>query len=236
MPDLPSSLALTSIADGSQIVASDHRNNYSAIQAAVNALRTALAGGSAGQFLKAVDADTLIFASVPGQPAFVTSLPGAPSDGDECIYEASAANKVYWHLKYKASVTKWVKIGGPPLSAEVLTSEARNNAAYGDLTTVGPSITAPLAGDYRLPHGCEMIVGGADNGGMQSPKIGAAAASDNDAVHVNAAGAIKNTTARSMVRTLAASDVVKLQYRSSDTAGSISYKNRFLEIDPVFVS
>jgi hypothetical protein len=32
MPVLPSSLALTSIADGSSIVAADHRNNYAAIQ------------------------------------------------------------------------------------------------------------------------------------------------------------------------------------------------------------
>lgn len=49
MATLPGNLALTSIADGSLIVAADHRNNYAAIQAEANALLTILAGGTAGQ-------------------------------------------------------------------------------------------------------------------------------------------------------------------------------------------
>lgn len=52
---LPNQLALTSIADGSQRLASPIRNNFSAVQTAVNALRTALASGTAGQVLQAVD-------------------------------------------------------------------------------------------------------------------------------------------------------------------------------------
>lgn len=40
---LPSSLTLTNIADGGPIVASDHRNNYTALQIAVNALIAYLA-------------------------------------------------------------------------------------------------------------------------------------------------------------------------------------------------
>lgn len=59
MPDLPSSLALTQIADDANVIASDHRNNYAAIQAAVNALKDALAGGTAKQFLQATDSDTV---------------------------------------------------------------------------------------------------------------------------------------------------------------------------------
>jgi hypothetical protein len=51
MPLLPGSLALASIADGSLIVAADHRNNYAAIQAAVNALIADLGAGLAGQVL-----------------------------------------------------------------------------------------------------------------------------------------------------------------------------------------
>lgn len=49
---VPSSLSLTSIADGAQIIASDHRNNYAAIQAAVNALIAFYGGGSVGDLLK----------------------------------------------------------------------------------------------------------------------------------------------------------------------------------------
>lgn len=51
MTALPSSLALTTIVDGSNIVAADHRNNYAAIQAAVNALVADLGAGVAGQVL-----------------------------------------------------------------------------------------------------------------------------------------------------------------------------------------
>jgi hypothetical protein len=53
---IPNQLALTNIADGSQRVASPLRNNYAAIQAAVNELIVALTGGANGQTLQAVDA------------------------------------------------------------------------------------------------------------------------------------------------------------------------------------
>lgn len=62
MPDLPASLALTTIANGAQILSADHRNNYTAIQTAVNANITALSGGTAGQFLRATDSDTIAWA------------------------------------------------------------------------------------------------------------------------------------------------------------------------------
>lgn len=51
MTALPSSLALASVADGSNIVAADHRNNYAAIQTAVNAVIADLGAGAAGQVL-----------------------------------------------------------------------------------------------------------------------------------------------------------------------------------------
>lgn len=59
--DLPASLALTVIQTNAQILSADHRNNYLAIQTAVNQLRTIMAGGTSKQLLSAVDADTLEF-------------------------------------------------------------------------------------------------------------------------------------------------------------------------------
>lgn len=52
---IPSALALAVINDGDLITASPHRSNYSAIQAAVNKVITALSGGTAGQVLQAAD-------------------------------------------------------------------------------------------------------------------------------------------------------------------------------------
>lgn len=62
MAALPNDLALTVINDGSQIVAADHRNNYATIQAAVNAIRDALAGGTSGQVVTVVDSTHIALA------------------------------------------------------------------------------------------------------------------------------------------------------------------------------
>lgn len=59
MTALPNTIALAGIADGSLEVAVDHRNNYAAIQTAVNALISALSGGSAGQGLQALSASSV---------------------------------------------------------------------------------------------------------------------------------------------------------------------------------
>lgn len=74
MTALPSQLALRTIADGSNIVASDPRNNFSDIQTAVNSLITALGAGVAGQ----------VFLGTPsaiawGTPARTQSTPANPT-------------------------------------------------------------------------------------------------------------------------------------------------------------
>lgn len=63
MPDLPSTLALESVPTGSNLDSSPVRNNFSAISEAVNALKDALASGTAGQVLTATDTDTVAWAS-----------------------------------------------------------------------------------------------------------------------------------------------------------------------------
>lgn len=65
MPSLPSALALDT-AIGPVIAAGEHVSNYSAIQAAVNALISALSAGSAGQLLSG-NGPTLTWAVGPGQ-------------------------------------------------------------------------------------------------------------------------------------------------------------------------
>jgi hypothetical protein len=52
---VPNALALSTINDGDQAQAAPLRNNFSAIQSAVNLIRACLAGGSAGQLLQAAD-------------------------------------------------------------------------------------------------------------------------------------------------------------------------------------
>lgn len=77
---LPSQLALTTINDSSLITAAPHRNNYAAIQAAVNALIVAAGGGSAGQLLTAVDGTDVAWSStVSALTTFTGGLTTGPT-------------------------------------------------------------------------------------------------------------------------------------------------------------
>lgn len=62
MATLPSSLSLAVIADGSAIVAADHRTNYAAVQTEANALLTILGGGTSAQFLQSGGGTTVSWA------------------------------------------------------------------------------------------------------------------------------------------------------------------------------
>lgn len=64
MPALPSSLALTSIGAGATILSADHRNNYAAVQAAVNAVITALGVTAKGDLLVATASGTILNVAV----------------------------------------------------------------------------------------------------------------------------------------------------------------------------
>lgn len=66
MATLPDALALTTIADDAQVTASPHRNNYTGLQAAFNALRTILAGGTSGQVLQSAGGTTISWADQTG--------------------------------------------------------------------------------------------------------------------------------------------------------------------------
>jgi len=171
-------------------------------------------------------------ASIPTKD---TALPGAPYDGQEVYFEASASLGVYWHLRYRsasASTYKWEFLGGPPLYAEVLTSESTTSTTYVDLATVGPSLTLPLAGEYEIV--LDVHITPASNPGWAAVKLGTASTSDTDGV-VLASAAIQGSLGRTIIRTLTVpSAVVKVQYRMN-AAGSMSAARRNLSIRPVRV-
>jgi hypothetical protein len=97
------------------------------------------------------EAALLTVARVP----IVSALPGSPVDGQMIYYQnaAMAALGIVWQLRYRAGASgsyKWEFVGGPPITAAVATQESTTNAAYVALTTAGPAITLPLAGDYDV--------------------------------------------------------------------------------------
>lgn len=83
----------------------------------------------------------------------VAALPPNPIDGQECLYQADAANGINWRLRYNAgsaSAHKWEAGGASlPLFSEIVTDEALPvGGGWRNFPTVGPSVTPPLAGDY----------------------------------------------------------------------------------------
>jgi len=177
-----------------------------------------------------------IITSIP----LVTSLPTAPVDGQEVYYVADATNGIIWHLRYRAasaSAYKWEVLGGPPLEAYVDTAESSASTTYVDLTTVGPQITVPLAGDYDVDLGASCFPNTATAENIwTAPKIGAAATSDNDGEYAwtNAANQSINVHRRLKKTGIAASTVIKQQYRT--VAGVTSnWRRRYLRVTPVRV-
>lgn len=74
---------------------------------------------------------------------------------DEVYLEVDATNGILWHLGYESGETtyKWRFLGGSPLYSEVTTSESTASGTYAALSTAGPSISLPVAGDYMVtPH------------------------------------------------------------------------------------
>ena len=187
------------------------------------------------------DMETRLSAYSDARISYQTSLPGSPSDGDMIAFAADATNGVIWHLRYRSAASgsyKWEFLGGPPLWAEVLTFEtATVGGSYSDFATVGPSVTVPLAGDYLLDYsGC--IWPPVSLQTLCSPRIGATAALDADAIAVHAGdatGSSANVATQIRKTAVAASAVIKLQGRTTGAAGAGGVDTRRLSVRPIRV-
>lgn len=194
------------------------------------------AGGDGTKFLR----DDGTFAPVnagPGDP--VTALPGSPVDKQQALLVDSLTAPTYaWLLQYEAGISdtnKWILLGGSPLTHYVDTAESTSSTSYVDLTTTGPTITVPRAGIYEIHFGCD-ITAAAVTTAYVTVKLGAAAAADTDNfVNVIAGAGYENTGSRTIRRTLAAGDALKLMYKMS-TATSGTFSKRYIRAVPVRVA
>ena len=176
--------------------------------------------------------------------SIAASVP-SPINGQEVKYLADATNGIVWHFKYRsasASAYKWEYIGGTPLRGFIATTEATASTSYVNLTTTGPSVTAPLTGDYTVYINCQMGNDAAGGGTVMSYAIGASAAADADAatggyagtayasnVGLAAASRIENKLA------IAAATAFVAKYRVNST-GNAKFGNRELMLTPIRVA
>jgi hypothetical protein len=171
----------------------------------------------------------------------VSSLPASPVDGQMCYFQTSsmATDGIVWHLKYRAgsgSSYKWEFVGGSKWLKEVSTQETTASTSYANLATTGPTVTAPLAGEYVVFLSAEMWDFTSPATVWMSYSVGAAAAVDADAIEISpnggeTAGAFHVT--REKIKTLAASDALTAKYKVN--AGTGSFRYRVIAIIPIRV-
>lgn len=172
-------------------------------------------------------------------PPIVTALPVNPQFGDVVTYIADATNGVAWNLQYDASGTyPWKFIGGAPLASVVAAGEATASTGYTTLTTAGPQITVPVAGDYDVAIGANFSAGANnDIPAAMSYAVGGTAASDVDAAWMQTRGPGFYFTSGRMSRKtgLAASTSLSARYKSP-FANGVVFEQRFMRVTPIRVS
>ena len=161
-----------------------------------------------------------------GTLALVTSLPGSPTDGQECILVDSTSAPTYqWRLRYNSTTTKWHYLGGTPGFHEIATSESTSSTTYAALATAGPLFALPVAGDYDVEFGAKFTV---NNTITMSYDIGGTGAVDGDSISAN-----NNTGSHSRLRRKTGLTAVTLTAKYKVDTGTHSAMNRWMRITPV---
>jgi hypothetical protein len=176
--------------------------------------------------------------ALAGVAGTASSPPASPVDGMLWRLPADATLGVYWLLQYDSTQATydWVAYGpGSPLYSQSDVDGSFNSTSYVDpSTTPNASVTVPRAGDYEIEFFTTLAIATNDFEMRVAPKLGSASTADADCASVVAYNTSGRdfTTGRKIVRTLAASDVVKLQYRSTN-AGTATLRNHGLFVRPI---
>lgn len=141
MTALPGSLSLTTIASSAPILSADHRDNYVAIQTAVNELIAALSGGTVGQLLEALDGSDVAWQSpvtsyVPTGTVLEYAAITAPTGYLLCDGSAVSRTTYATLLATITIAENGVKVNGSP----VITGLASTAGLDAGMPVEGPGI------------------------------------------------------------------------------------------------
>jgi len=172
-------------------------------------------------------------------PAYGTSLPISPLDGQEAILVDSLTNPTYqWRFRYNAgssSAYKWEFVGGSRVFVSVPTVETLASATtWSDLATVGPRFIVPRGGDYTVQAGCTGTHGAAGTFIIAGIAVGA---SDPGSYNQLATICISNAWAAVSMESLngvVMGNDVRLRYYAS--AANAQFQKRYLSVLPVRVA
>ena len=113
----------------------------------------------------AIDANRLADAAVWAKFPIVSTLPGAPADGQIVMFQtaAMATDGVVWSFRYRAAAAnnKWEFIGGGPWRSQpVITGGAAAPSTANQYLSLNGQpntvVTVPLAGYYQVEWGCNI--------------------------------------------------------------------------------
>ena len=178
-------------------------------------------------------------------PDRVTALPSSPRRGDVVRYVADATDDIIWWLYYDADSTstyKWKPLDVVPLYDYIATQQSTTSSSPTDLGTVGPSLTAPLAGDYRLHFGASIqnqsaatntavAMAPSINGGTPVEADGLSVFVSTNTPHVQA----DCSTVREYTGWTAGTTVVMKYWRSNGSSSAGYYRGRFASLTPIRV-
>jgi hypothetical protein len=173
----------------------------------------------------------------PWPPAYGTTLPASPVNGQEAILVDSVTAPTYqWRFRYNASsssIYKWEYVGGTDYFAVLGAQESRpGSIGAGDLTTVGPSLTIPRNGIYAVQWGAlinnagQNQYGGAVLTTAAGGRLGGMEA-DISAPTWSAVSVMDSVTITS--------GGIKLQYFNNNS-GAVTFGNRWISARPVRIS
>lgn len=182
-----------------------------------------------GQFgtSQIIDLNRLIYAKG-------TTLPEDPAKDQ--FFSLDLGGGFVWNFRYNQgspSADKWEFTGGPPLLAFDAGTHSTSSSSYNGS---GPTVTVPLSGEYMVEISLRMTVAGADSV-HASYTIGAAGASDNDAVSMldssgnNPLGGSRKTYKSALV----AGEDLSMRYRNQSNVNNVNFSNRLITLTPIRV-
>lgn len=193
-----------------------------------------------------------LLAALPALPGvgssvgYGTSLPGAPSDGDEYILVDSTTAPTYqWRFRYNAGASgtyKWEFVGGAPYTFftsdpnAVLNGQTQVGATGYYRPTTGGVFTLPRAGDWEIAGSAILDTNGATNQTLTAQAFagttfGAAGSYNFEATNV---GLVTVHSPIQMLGGRAANDLVGVCAKAT-TVGTVKARNFQITVVPVRV-
>lgn len=171
--------------------------------------------------------------------SYGTSLPGSPADGQEYVLVDNATTPTYqWRMRYNAGSSnpdKWEFVGGSPLLNKIDTAETVvTPTSYSDAPTAGPSVTVPRGGVYEVLFGLDFASTQGNTDAFCAVKIGSAATADINGITNHTGSGVYQTHSRVIYITAAASDVLKMQYKTGSL--NVVCRYRYIAVRPIRVS